>query len=157
MHIIRTLVVLVPLLIGSASFAIAQPTNGPRGGGPGGGWGPGSPYGRMYDPKTVETVAGEITSVDKITPTRGMSRGVHITLKTDKGEILPVHLGPEWYIDKQTIALKQGDKVQVRGSRITFQDKPAIIAADVTKGAESLHLRDANGIPAWAGWRGRGR
>jgi hypothetical protein len=150
----RTLAFLVSLLLGSASLAVAQPASGPRGQG---GWGPGSPYGRMYDPKTVETVAGELASVDKITPSRGMSRGVHVTLKTDKGELLPVHLGPEWYIDKQAIALKQGDKVQVRGSRITFQDKPAIIAAEVSKGSETLHLRDANGIPAWAGWRGRGR
>lgn len=148
MHIIRTSVVLVPLLIGSGSSAVSQPASGPRGGGQGGSWGPGSPYGRMYDPKTVETVAGEITGVDKITPTHGMSRGVHIMLKTDKREMLPVHLGPEWYIDKQTIALKQGDKVQVRGSRIPFQDKPAMIAAEVTTGAETLHLRDANGIPA---------
>jgi hypothetical protein len=157
MHIIRTLVVLAPFLIGSASFAVAQPGSGTRGMGQGGGWGPGSPYGRLYNPKTVETVSGEITSVEKITPGRGMSRGVHITLKTDKAELLPVHLGPEWYIDRQTVVLKQGDKVQIRGSRITFQDKPALIAAEVTKGDETLVLRDANGVPAWAGWRGRGR
>ena len=28
-----------------------------------GGWGPGSPYNRMYDPKTVETMTGEVVSV----------------------------------------------------------------------------------------------
>src|SRR5512144_3406774 len=35
-----------------------------------GGWGPGTAYGRMYDPKTVETVTGEVVKVDRITPTQ---------------------------------------------------------------------------------------
>jgi len=91
------------------------------------------------------------------TPVRGMSRGVHLVLKTDKGETIPVHLGPEWYIDKQEITFKPGDKVQIRGSRITFEDKPAIIAAEVTKDGRTLQLRDSNGVPVWAGRGGRGR
>jgi hypothetical protein len=36
-----------------------------------GGWGPGSPYNKMYDPKTVETVTGEVVSVSQITPNKG--------------------------------------------------------------------------------------
>jgi hypothetical protein len=151
---ISKLLVLVPLLIGWAPYAVAQTANGPRGGGQGAGWGQGSVYGRLYDPKTVENLAGEIIGVVKFTPAGGMSRGVHITLRTDQGVTLPVHLGPELYVDQQTVSLQKGDKVQVRGSRITFQGKPAIIAAEVTKGGETLHLRDANGIPAWAGARG---
>jgi hypothetical protein len=46
-----------------------------------------------------------------------------------------------------------GDKIEVKGSRITYQGKPAIIAAEIHKGDEVLMLRDANGIPMWAGWR----
>jgi hypothetical protein len=152
----RMLMRLVPLLIVGAALAAAASASAQRGAGPGGGGGAGSPYGRLYNPQTVETVAGEITAVEKITPGRGMSRGVHIVLKTDKGESLPVHLGPEWYLEKQAVTLKQGDKVQVRGSRVTFQDKPAVIAAEVTKDGKTLRLRDANGVPAWAGWRRRG-
>ena len=34
----------------------------------GGGWGPGTPYSRMYNPQTVENLSGEVVSVDKITP-----------------------------------------------------------------------------------------
>ena len=65
-----------------------------------GGWGPGSAYGRMYDPKTVETVTGEVVKVDRITPMRGMSGGVHLVVKTDKGDV-SVHLGPQWYLENQ--------------------------------------------------------
>lgn len=152
----KMLMRLAPLLIVGASFAVAAPVSAQRGAGPGAGGGPGSPYGRMYNPQTVETVAGEITAVEKITPGRGMFRGVHIVLKTNKGESLPVHLGPEWYLEKQAVTLKQGDKVEVRGSRVTFQDKPAVIAAEVTKEGKTLRLRDASGVPAWGGWRRRG-
>lgn len=35
-----------------------------------GGWGSGTPYGRMFDPKTVETIKGEVTRVDQIVPMR---------------------------------------------------------------------------------------
>ena len=58
-----------------------------------GGWGMGSQYNRMYDPKTVGTISGEMISVDMITPMKGVSQGVHLTSKTDK-ETISVHLGP---------------------------------------------------------------
>jgi hypothetical protein len=48
-----------------------------------------------------------------------------------------------------------GDKIEVKGSRISFGGKPAIIAAEVRKGSAALMLRDPNGVPAWAGWRRR--
>jgi hypothetical protein len=110
--------------------------------------------GRMYNPKTVETVGGEVVSVDKITNTKGRGYGVHLTLKTDK-EAISVHLGPGWYIEKQGIKIKPGDKIEVTGSRITYEGKPAIIAAEVKKGDEILRLRDENGFPLWAGRKGR--
>ena len=50
-----------------------------------GGWGMGTAYGKMYNPKTVETVSGEVISVDKITPIKGMSYGVHMTVKARQG------------------------------------------------------------------------
>ena len=121
-----------------------------------GGQGGGGPQGRFYDPKTVETVFGEVLGLDTFPGRRGMA-GVHANLKTDKGETIPVHLGPAWYLDKQSVTLKQGDKVTVRGSRVTFDGKPALIAAEVTKQGQTLRLRDDDGVPVWAGGRRRGR
>jgi hypothetical protein len=40
----------------------------------------------------------------------------------------------------------------VKGSRITYEGRPAIIAAVVHKCEEMLVLRDADGTPMWAGW-----
>jgi hypothetical protein len=114
----------------------------------------------MYDPKTVETLSGEVTSVAQVHGKgggrRGGGYGVHLMLKTDSGEI-SVHLGPGWYLDKQALKIAAGDRIEVRGSRITFEGQPAIIAAEVKKGDQSLKLRDDNGLPAWRGQGRRGR
>ncbi|HXH11833.1 MAG TPA: DNA-binding protein [Alphaproteobacteria bacterium] len=119
-----------------------------------GGWGPGGQYHRMYDPKTVETIKGEVVSVDRLTPMKGMGQGVHMTLKTAT-ETVSVHLGPAWYLENQDVELAPQETVEVTGSRITFDGRPAIIAAEVRKGEEVLKLRDDNGYPVWAGWRRR--
>jgi len=138
-------------LVSTAGYAQRGPGMMWRGSG---GWGPGTQYNRMYDPKTVETINGEITVVDRITPAKGMSGGVHMNVKTDK-ETISVHLGPGFYIENQDVKLQAKDKVEVKGSRITFDGKPAIIAAEVKKGEEVLKLRDDAGFPVWIGWRRR--
>jgi len=131
------------------SVAFAQPWKGYRGSG---GWGMGTQYQRMYNPATVETISGTVESVDKVTPMKGMYYGIHLLLKTDK-ETVSVHLGPEWYIERLDTKIEKGDKIEVKGSRVTFEGKPAIIAAEVKKGDSVLVLRDTAGIPAWSGWR----
>jgi len=114
-------------------------------GGPGGGE---AGYDRMYDPKTLGSVSGEVVSVDKITG-QGTGYGLRLTLKTDKETIL-VYLGPGWFLEKQNLAFAPREKVEVTGSQVAFQGKPAIIAAQVKKADKSLKLRDSAGIPAWA-------
>ncbi len=118
----------------------------------GGGWGPGSSYNRMFNPQTVETVSGEVVSVDKVTPMKGMSYGVHLTLNTAAG-MISVHVGPAWYLENQDVKIAPKDRIEVKGSEITFQGEPAIIAQEIRKGNDTLTLRDANGFPRWSGWR----
>jgi len=147
--ILLVILSVVSLLVATETFA----QRGMRWRGSGG-WATEGRYGRMYDPKTVETISGEVVSVDKITPMKGMSYGVHLMVKTDK-ETVSVHLGPGWYMEKQDVKIEPKDKVEVTGSRITFGGKPAIIAAEIKKGEGVLKLRDENGLPAWCGWRRR--
>lgn len=115
-----------------------------------GGWGPGSPYARLYNPQTVETMSGVVASIEKFTPGKGMSHGVHAVLKTDRESIV-VHLGPAWFIDNQDPKIGPGDRVEIMGSRIVFEGKPALVAATVTKDGGILTLRDASGVPVWSG------
>jgi hypothetical protein len=143
----------VAALFAFSGISFAQPKGGMMWRGSGG-WGPNTQYNRMYDPKSVETISGEVSSVDRITPGKGMSGGIHMLVKTDK-DTVSVHLGPSWYIENQDVKIEPKDKVEVKGSRITFGGKPAMIAMEVKKGDEVLKLRDDNGYPVWSGWRRR--
>lgn len=113
-----------------------------------------SKYGRMYDTNTIDTIISTVINVERIIPLKGMSCGVHLTVKTEQ-ETLSVHLGPAWFIENQDISIKQNDTLKVTGSRIEFEGKPAIIAATIEKDGQTLNLRDENGIPVWSGWRRR--
>lgn len=140
------IVALMTVGVFGAPVVLAQP-------GPGGGAGRGSGA-RLYNPATVETVSGVVQRVEQVKgKTSGRSYGIQLLLKTDKEEIA-VHLGPGWYVDKQPLKIAPQDQIEVRGSRVTYGGKPAIIAAEVKKGDQTLKLRDATGIPAW---RGQGR
>jgi DNA/RNA endonuclease YhcR with UshA esterase domain len=82
-----------------------------------------------------------------------MGMGIHLNLQTDK-ETIAVHLGPDWFMKKQSPQIETGDAIEVTGSRVTFDGKPAIIAAEIKKGNKVIKLRDQNGVPLWSG-RGR--
>lgn len=143
---VLTTICLMVLFLANGVWAQAQ--------GPGMGMGQG--WGRLYDPKTVETLKGEITSVDIITAGQMDIPGrVTLNLKTAKESIL-VYVGPEWYVKQQEIKLVAGDQVEVKGSRVTMEGKPYIIPTYVKKGDRVLKLRDDNGMPLWAG-KGMGR
>ena len=139
------------IILGFSKDALAQ--RGMRGN-RGGGGGNGTQYGRMYDSKTVETITGTVLDVEKIIPMKGMSYGIHLTVKTDQ-ETISVHLGPGWFIESQDIKIEQKDKLEIKGSRIDFEGEPAIIAAEVEKGDQTFIFRDENGYPVWSGWKRR--
>lgn len=151
----KTLMMLVAVaaLLSSPLATDTFAQRGPMGRGAGG-WGPGSPYAGMYNPRTIVSIVGEVVLVERITPMEGMSVGIHVVLKTD-AETLSVHLGPDWFIDNQDVKIALKDRIEVRGSRITFDGKPALIAAAVRKGDDVLILRDSTGYPMWSAWRRR--
>jgi hypothetical protein len=114
------------------------------------GWGKNSGYNRMYNVNTVETIKGIVITVDKIAPMKGMSPGIHLLVKTAK-ETLSVHLGPQWYMEKQSVQIKVNENIKIQGSRIAMDGKPVIIADKITIGNKEIKLRDINGIPLWSG------
>lgn len=146
-HVAMTMVLLV--LVFSVTAASAAPWKGWRGSG---GWGPGTPYNQMYNPANAETLSGVVTAIDKTVPMRRMDYGIALIVKTEK-ETIPVHLGPGWFIERIDKPFAVGDKVEVKGSRVSFDKQPAVIAAEVKRGDNVLVLRDSNGVPVWAGWR----
>jgi hypothetical protein len=108
---------------------------------------------RLYDPKTVESISGEIAGIEKIDG-RGRSGGMHVMVKTGS-ETIPVHLGPQWFLSQKDAQLAVNDKIEIKGSRIQYDGKPTIIAAEITSGGKTIKLRNADGVPDWAGQRKR--
>jgi hypothetical protein len=101
-----------------------------------------------YNLSTVEDLKGEIMKIDTIN-SGGWSAGIHVILKSGK-EMIPVHLGPGWYLSQQNFSLEINDQVEVKGSRVTYNNAPAIIAAELKKGNQTLKLRNEKGFPLWS-------
>lgn len=118
-----------------------------------GGWGSNTNYNRLYNTTTVIEIKGNIEKVEKIIPEKGMSTGIHLTMKTAKNELISVHLGPNWFLDNQDVHFIVGDAITVNGSKVSYENKPAIIAKTIEKGDYILELRDDKGFPKWNGWR----
>src|SRR5680860_302101 len=138
---------LVAVVISPTTSVNAQRGNG--------GWGQNSNYGKIFNPKTIETLTGSIVAVERIVPVAKMFYGLHLKVKTGT-ETISAHLAPTCYLDNQEIQFSKGDKIMVEGSRVSFQNVPAIIATEVEKNDDVLKLRDTNGYPVWSGWRKKG-
>ena len=144
-------------LLGAALGAVLQSTQAvaqPGWGRGDGGWGPRGNYHSLYNTKTVETFQGSVLSIDTFSVVATGRPGVHLHVKRNK-DTMTVHLGPLWYLENQELALSVQDTLTVKGSRVTFNGEPAVIAAEVKKGDASLILRDAKGYPVWSGWKRR--
>ena len=115
----------------------------------GGRWEPPGRYSRMFDPKTLETFSGEVTTVDQITPGYGMSDRVWLGLQTDKHMILVI-LGPTWFHNVRNFKIEPKDRLEVKGSMITSMEEPMFIATEVKNGAQVLKLMNDSGYPVWA-------
>ena len=102
-----------------------------------------------YNTATEATLKG---SVEAVKQTGGMpgGGGTHLTLKTEK-ETIDVHVGPSWFLTQNKMSFAKGDQIQVTGSRVKFGTEDALLAREIKKGDQTLTLRNAQGIPAWAG------
>lgn len=102
-----------------------------------------------YDPATVVTMSGVVLGEQRVDAAKGQ-KGVRLVLKTGDQQV-SVHLGPDTWVDRQKLKIAKGDEVTVKGSKFTYDDKFGLIAQSVTRGSETLVLRDAAGKPAWGG------
>jgi hypothetical protein len=106
-------------------------------------------FSRMYDLKTVETLSGEVTAVEKFSPGRGgPPQGLRLRVKFPQESLLVI-LGPIVYVEQQNVKFAAGDRVDVKGSRMTVRGEPLIVAAEVKKGDQVLKMRNANGEAIW--------
>jgi len=108
-----------------------------------------------WNPATVETLKGEVMTKDTITPPQGRSwyPAVGMTLKKEDFYAIYIHLGPEWYMDKQDLSIEVGDMVEVTGSKIMVEGETVLLVSSIKKGDKTWQFRDAQGFPFWSGRR----
>jgi hypothetical protein len=79
---------------------------------------------------------------------------MQMDVETDRG-IIPVHLGPVWYMDEyaERFDVNKGRSVSVVGSPSMVQGREVLVASEITNedGQQRMRLRHPGGIPAWVG------
>jgi alpha-L-fucosidase len=108
---------------------------------------------KLYTDTAVQTVKGVITDTKTVTLKDG-AEFMQMDVETDHG-IIPVHLGPIWYMDEYAdrFDVNKGRSVSVVGSPSTVQGKEVLVASEITneEGKQHMRLRHPDGIPAWVG------
>lgn len=116
-----------------------------------GGWERGGAYDSLYDPAEQDKFKGFVVDIIEVVPLPGMSPGVALMVQDEEGDIIPVHLGPHWFVDPKSIGIKKGDKVKVKGVWVEIDDKDVVIASKVKKGDyfEYKVRLTSDGTPFW--------
>ena len=100
----------------------------------------------LYDPRTEETVKGEVTDlyIDETSET------MEAMVKAQNGELVRVRLAPEWYLRSR---VRVGDELEVRGSTVKDKGETMIMAREMRNLRTNLEiaLRNAQGFPDWCG------
>ena len=102
-----------------------------------------------YDLAAEKLIVGKIISVhDRQCPVSG-TLGAHFILQATDGKQYEVHLAPTKFAKNFDIAFTAGEKVEVLGNTLVFQEKDAIFARQVKHGSETVTFRDKKGNPIW--------
>jgi DNA/RNA endonuclease YhcR with UshA esterase domain len=107
-----------------------------------------------YDPTQEVKVKWEILEIKNYDCPVSGTMGGHLTLQTAEGPV-EVHLAPAAFLAEYEISFAKGDKVEILGNKVTFHDKPAVLARKVMRGQNEYTLRDAKGTPLWGSRTGQ--
>ena len=132
-------VVAIGMLFVQVSFA--QPPQAP------GAWTLGVPSSITEDGFTGnEAIVVEPGTVVKMEKMPGVKDGLQMRFKTDQGNSYTVYMGPNWFINNQSLKFAPGDSVMVRGKKFGS----SIIGTEVSKGNWTMKLRsEEDGQPTW--------
>ena len=119
------------------------------------------PFAKIFDAKSIKSISGQVIKVSRAIPKSGnlLETEIELIVYVDQKEVVPVYVGPEWYVTgpQQRSPFRPGDQVTVTGSWITSEGaSPFMIAVEVMKGNETLKLRQKDGTAIWSAWTRKG-
>ena len=107
---------------------------------------------QRFAPGSISTFQGEVTDIQRVA--RRWHSGVHLAVATSSG-MTTVVLGPDFFVDEQSVTLGKGDLVEVTGWSVDSGGTVVFVAQEVKRGPDTLRLRSNTGMPLWAGRGGR--
>jgi len=119
--------------------------------GMGQGMGPGGSPGQMGQ-RAGLNVAAQVT-VEGTISALTLSYGAQYPAVTVNQKV--IRLAPVWYLLDNGLELALNDRVKLVAAPSTVAGDSALYALSVTKGTQTLQLRDALGVPLWLGRGGQ--
>ena len=105
--------------------------------------------GPKYDKANEVKIKGVIEEVRDVP---GDSGGTQLLVKTDSKTVL-VSVAPTNFLKDIDTSFNEGDQVEVIGAKAPDTPDEEILAREITDGNNTATLRDAKGVPVWAGWK----
>src|SRR5689334_12001754 len=94
-----------------------------------------------FDPANQTTIKGVIEQVNNyVCPISG-TMGSHLTVRSGPGTV-EVHLAASKFLNEYGIAFTKGDTVEVTGTKVVFDGKPALLARQITVGDRTYSFRN---------------
>jgi len=110
---------------------------------------------RLYNPDTITTVKGSIVQIDSISLRNYPI--VRLKLALNEKDFLYIHTSPYFYMEKNKWTFRIGQKLEVIGSKIKYEDNDVIIAKTINSEGKTYKFRDDQGNPLWAGQAGKSK
>lgn len=121
-------------------------------------------YGAAYDRSHVVTIKAKVRGISR-TPGENSDQAGDVALLVSPFEMavdrygedrmvflegyLNVELGPDWYVNAQSLKLRPNDYVEITGSKVRLRGETVLIAQTVRRGFDTLALHRASGEPYW--------
>lgn len=115
------------------------------------GWGKDSEYNKYYQASEFDEFKGTVDEIIEIKPLPNMAPGIGLKIKDQDGDMVTVQIGPKSFVKVDSIGLKKGDRVKVKGAWAQIGGKEVFMASKVKK-SESVELkvrRTKDGMPFW--------
>ena len=114
------------------------------------GWGIDDEYNKLYNPKELDKLRGNVVKFKEIKPLSGMSKATALILDDD-GDKIMVHLCPLWFATAKETGIKRGDRVKIKGSWAEIDGEDIFLASKVKKGEHyEFKVRlTKDGTPFW--------
>jgi hypothetical protein len=100
------------------------------------------------------TQGSEKRDVDKVQTLKGTIVEVkhpYATFKDEDGKEYRVHMGPQWYWERNKYQLKHNVKAQIKGEVKEVQGRYEFYPWEIVQDGKSMSFADQDGKPNWSG------